>query len=117
MIKIFIRNAFILFVSLCTVIFCKQNILTPVLYAQTDIFKDSSFSLSPLFQDNMILQQRTKVTFWGKGIYKDTPTNTRTTPKETLKIFIFYLITTSFSLLLPKTSGVYISSALVAGRQ
>jgi sialate O-acetylesterase len=68
MIKSFSRIAFIFVLILCAIIFCKLNNLTPVLHAQTDKINDSSFYLSPLFQDNLILQQQTKVAFWGKGI-------------------------------------------------
>ena len=40
-----------------------NGILVSVLFSQSSLFR-----LAPLFQDNMILQQQTDVTIWGKGI-------------------------------------------------
>jgi sialate O-acetylesterase len=68
MIKAFRLTTFILLIIQFVTIHFLQSGFAAALYAQTKLSHESSFFLSPLFQDNMILQQRTKVTFWGKGI-------------------------------------------------
>ncbi|UCE06641.1 MAG: glycosyl hydrolase family 2 [bacterium] len=68
MIKSFNRVLFILFLMQCAIIFFQKNIFAPNLHARQNFSSNTSFFLPPLFQDNMILQQRTKVSFWGKGI-------------------------------------------------